>query len=134
MFTLHPQLAADTLEVGDFPLCTVRLMNDSSYPWLILVPKRQAIREITDLPAPDVETLWGEILRAHEALKGLVMPDKMNIGAIGNMVPQLHVHVVARMKGDKAWPKPVWGFAPAVPYTPDAAAERIAALRAQLGL
>lgn len=131
-FTLHPQLGADTVLVGDFNLCTIRLMNDSRYLWLILVPRRQGIKEISDLHPNDLEVLWGEVMKAHEAVRGLVKPDKMNIGALGNMVPQLHVHVVARVKGDPAWPKPVWGHSPAVAYE-DGGAEMVARVRKVLG-
>lgn len=131
-FALHPQLEKDTLPVGDLPLCTVLLMNDSSYPWLILVPKRQGIKDLTDLPPQDLDLLWPELTRVHDVLKDLTGADKMNIGALGNMVPQLHVHVIARFKGDKAWPKPVWGQYPAVAYTEDAAEALLERLRGAL--
>lgn len=131
-FTLHPQLEADTVLVGDFNLCTIRLMNDSRYPWLILVPRRQGIKEISDLHANDMDVLWGEVMKAHEALRGLIKPDKMNIAALGNMVPQLHFHVVARKKDDPAWPKPIWGHSPAVPYDDNGAA-MVADVRKVLG-
>lgn len=133
MFTLHPQLAADTHVVGDLPVCRVLLMNDSRYVWLIVVPKRQGIKELTDLPQQDVEALWPEILQVHEAVRGLANPDKMNIGALGNMVPQLHIHVVARTKADPAWPKPVWGHSPAVPYA-DGGVAMVGKLRGALGM
>ncbi|MFZ2587949.1 MAG: HIT family protein [Alphaproteobacteria bacterium] len=131
-FTLHPQLAADTHVVGDLPLCRVLLMNDSRYPWLILVPKRQGIKEISDLDPQDVDAVWPEMMKAHEALRTLTNPDKMNVGALGNMVPQLHIHIIARTQTDPAWPKPVWGHSPAVPY--DDVAPMLARVRQALDI
>ena len=115
-FTLHPTLARDTVEVARLPLCRVLLMNDRRYPWLILVPEREGVREIHELAAVDRAVLIEEIARVSEALARLVRPDKMNVGALGNVVPQLHVHVVARFAADPAWPGPVWGSGAAVPY------------------
>jgi len=113
---LHPTLARDTVEVARLPLCRVLLMNDRRYPWLVLVPEREGVREIHELPAGDRAALIEEISRVSETLERLVRPDKMNVGALGNIVPQLHVHVVARFAADPAWPGPVWGSGPAVPY------------------
>src|SRR6185436_6875608 len=113
---LHPTLARDTVEVAQLPLCRVLLMNDRRYPWLVLVPEREGVREIHELPAGDRAALIEEISRVSETLERLVRPDKMNVGALGNIVPQLHVHVVARFAADPAWPGPVWGSGPAVPY------------------
>ena len=124
-FSLHPQLAADTTPIGDLPLSRVLLMNDANYPWLILVPRLPAITEIIDLEVNAQIQLTGEIAKAAEALKSLTACDKLNVAALGNMVPQLHVHVIARRKTDAAWPKPVWGVAPAKPYD-DAARPRLA--------
>lgn len=116
MFTLHPRLRADTAPVADWPLCRVLLMNDSSYPWLILVPRRDGIAEITDLVPADQLILMREIAAASSGLRALVSPDRINVAALGNMVPQLHVHVIARFTADPAWPRPVWGAVPPVPY------------------
>jgi diadenosine tetraphosphate (Ap4A) HIT family hydrolase len=110
-FTLHPQLAADGLFLVEWPLCQVLRMNDATYPWLILVPRLTDAREILDLSAADRVRLMDEIAWASQALKDLRHPDKINVGALGNVVPQLHVHVLGRFKDDPAWPKPVWGHA-----------------------
>ena len=118
-FTLHPTLARDTAEVVRLPLCRVLLMNDRRFPWLILVPEREGVREIHDLAAEDRAVLIEEIAQASEALARLVRPDKMNVGALGNVVPQLHIHVVARFAADPAWPGPVWGSGAAVPHAED---------------
>ncbi|HYX24643.1 MAG TPA: HIT family protein [Thermoanaerobaculia bacterium] len=115
-FTLHPTLARDTVEVARLPLCRVRLMNDHRFPWLILVPERDSLREIHDLPPADRAALIEEIAQASEVLTRLFHPDKLNVGALGNLVPQLHVHVVARTTTDLAWPGPVWGSGKAVAY------------------
>jgi diadenosine tetraphosphate (Ap4A) HIT family hydrolase len=129
-FTLHPTLARDTVEVARLPLCRVLLMKDRRFPWLLLVPEREAVREIHELPARDRAVLIEEIAQASEALARLVQPDKLNVGALGNVVPQLHIHVVARFAADPAWPGPVWGSGEAVPYPEDALEE----LRLRLGL
>jgi len=115
-FSLHPQLAQDTTPVGDLPLTRVLLANDAGYPWLILVPRRAGAVEIIDLADDDQLTLTREIAQAARALKAVTACDKLNVAAIGNVVPQLHVHVVARRRDDDAWPKPMWGAAPAKPY------------------
>jgi diadenosine tetraphosphate (Ap4A) HIT family hydrolase len=117
-FELHPQLAADGLFLADWPLCRVLRMNDRTYPWLILVPRQDGIREIIDLSEADQQALTQEIARASRALKALRRPHKINVAALGNMVPQLHVHVIGRNPDDPAWPKPVWGVAPANPFPP----------------
>jgi diadenosine tetraphosphate (Ap4A) HIT family hydrolase len=116
-FALHPTLARDTVEVARLPLCRVLLMNDRRFPWLILVPEREALREIHDLPPADRSTLIEEIAQAGQVLARLFQPDKLNTGALGNVVPQLHVHVVARFTADAAWPGPVWGSGAAIAYT-----------------
>lgn len=115
-FDLHPTLARDTVEVTRWPLCRVLLMKDRRFPWLILMPEREEIREIHELTATDRAALVEEIAQAGEALSRLLQPDKVNVGALGNVVPQLHVHVVARFAADAAWPGPVWGSGAAVPY------------------
>ncbi|HJX30064.1 MAG TPA: HIT family protein [Thermoanaerobaculia bacterium] len=132
-FTLHPTLARDTIEVARLPLCRVLLMKDRRFPWLILVPERESperepAREIHDLSAPDRALLIEEIARVSEAMARLFQPDKVNVGALGNVVPQLHVHVVARFAADAAWPGPVWGSGQAEPYADGTLEE----LRAQL--
>jgi diadenosine tetraphosphate (Ap4A) HIT family hydrolase len=115
-FSLHPQLARDTAPVGDLALARVLAMNDANYPWLVLVPRRSGIVEIIDLDEAGRSRLMAEIAQVSAALKQLTACDKLNVAAIGNIVPQLHVHVVARRASDAAWPKPVWGAVPARPY------------------
>lgn len=124
-FTLHERLAADTLPVVDLPLCTVRLMNDSQYPWLILIPRRAGIVEYTQLNREDLTQLWAEVEQVTRVLQDYTQADKMNLGALGNMVSQLHVHIIARFKTDAAWPGPVWGAHPTVPYGEEACATLI---------
>jgi diadenosine tetraphosphate (Ap4A) HIT family hydrolase len=133
-FSLHPQLAADTVPVGDLALCRVLLSNDANYPWLVLVPRRPDIVELLDLTAADRATLSAEIDAAARALKAAVPCDKLNVAALGNMVQQLHVHVIARRRSDAAWPKPVWGAAPATAYEPAARDALVTALQHQLGI
>ena len=115
-FALHPTLARDTVEVTRLSLCRVSLMKDRRFPWLILVPEREAVREIHELPPEERAELIEEIARASQVLQRLFHPDKLNVGALGNVVPQLHVHVVARFDGDPAWPGPVWGSGAAEAY------------------
>ncbi|PYQ63018.1 MAG: diadenosine tetraphosphate hydrolase [Acidobacteria bacterium] len=131
-FTLHPTLARDTVEVTRLPLCRVLLMNDRRFPWLILVPERDSVREIHQLSPADRAALIEEIAQASGVLERLFHPDKVNVGALGNIVPQLHVHLVARAVGDPAWPGPVWGSGAAVPYGEDELAEVRARLAAEL--
>ncbi|MBI5162568.1 MAG: HIT domain-containing protein [Magnetospirillum sp.] len=132
MFDLHERLAADTVAVVDWPLCRVLLMNDSTYPWLILVPRRRSVTEIHELDADDRQMLIEEVAAAAHRLQSATGAVKMNVAALGNVVAQLHVHVVARFTTDSAWPRPVWGAVPATPYTDAALAERLVALRALL--
>lgn len=120
MFELHPQLAADGIVVGDFPLSRLLLLNDSQYPWFVLVPRRQGITEMFELPEADQLQLHREIMVLARGLKQAFVADKINIAALGNMVSQLHVHIIARYRGDPAWPAPVWGKLAAVPYSEDA--------------
>lgn len=119
-FDLHPRLAADTVFVADWTLCRVLLMNDARYPWLIFVPRRNNVTEIFELNPEDREMLMAEIALAGERLKHFSRAAKINVGALGNLVPQLHVHIVARNPGDFAWPGPVWGHGVAKPYAPNA--------------
>ncbi|HXD36489.1 MAG TPA: HIT family protein [Rhodanobacter sp.] len=131
-FTLDPRLAGDTLAVTSLPLCEVRLMNDARYAWLILVPRQPELAEIADLAHDERARLWREVDQAAAALRLVAPCDKLNIGALGNIVRQLHVHVVARCEGDDAWPGPVWGHGTAVPYRPHVAVARMAVLRQHL--
>lgn len=126
-FALDPRLAADTHPVGDLPLCRVLLMNDARFRWLILVPRLPGLAEIVELPPDERARLLEEAVQAGEALRRTGEVNKLNIGALGNIVRQLHVHVVARRVGDAAWPGPVWGSGAAVARP---AAERDALLRA----
>ncbi len=109
-FSLDARLAADTFPVADWTLCQVLLIRDARYPWLVLVPKRANVSELLDLAADDRLQLTREIDRAADGLRRTVRCDKLNVAALGNMVSQLHVHVIARRKTDAAWPKPVWGL------------------------
>jgi len=115
-FELHPQLERDTASFGDLPLCRVLVINDANFPWLLLVPRRPDIVEITDLDEVEQAQLMTEITRVAHAMKEVTKCDKLNIAALGNMVPQLHVHIIARFRSDVAWPKPVWGAAPPRAY------------------
>ena len=116
-FGLHPQLAADCTAVGDLPLCRLLLMDDANFPWCILVPRRPGIREIHELAAADRAALLDEVTVLSAAMQSLFAADKMNVAALGNVVPQLHVHVIARRVGDAAWPRPVWGAVARRPHT-----------------
>jgi diadenosine tetraphosphate (Ap4A) HIT family hydrolase len=127
-FDLHPRLAADSLFVVDWTLCRVLLMNDARYPWLILVPRRTDAVEIFDLNPEDREMLMAEIALAGERLKHFSKAAKINVGALGNLVQQLHIHIVARNPGDAAWPGPVWGNGVAPTYESKAAEALIAQL------
>ncbi|WP_374309035.1 HIT domain-containing protein [Dongia sp.] len=131
-FALHPQLSADTLQIGDWPLCRLLRMNDRNYPWLILVPRAAGIREIIDLSEVDQQRLMTEIGRASRVLRNLVAADKLNVAALGNAVPQLHVHVIARFTTDPAWPRPIWGVNPPAPFGTDEAEAELARLRSAL--
>jgi len=132
-FTLHPALERDTVLVTRLALCRILLMRDRRFPWLILVPERDGVREIAELTPADRGTLIEEIALASEALARLFQPDKLNVGALGNVVPQLHVHVVARFAADSAWPGPVWGSGAADPYEQTEIDNLVTALKEQLG-
>ncbi|MGA9853040.1 MAG: HIT family protein [Gammaproteobacteria bacterium] len=116
MFKLHPQLEKDTLPLGRFRLCRLLLMNDSNYPWFILVPERENVREIHELDAQDRMQFMDESTLLSRALTDCFKPDKLNIAALGNQVPQLHIHHIVRYAHDPAWPEPVWGKLPPKPY------------------
>ncbi len=118
-FELHPQLAADCFELGHFPLSRLLLMNEARYPWLILVPERASITEIHALEPSDQLQLIVESSALSRHMKHQLGADKMNLAAIGNRVPQLHLHHVARYRGDAAWPAPVWGRFSPEPYRDD---------------
>lgn len=128
-FVLNPQLETDTFFIADWPLCRVLLMNDMRYPWLILVPRHDGMTELMDLSATDRFLLTEEIARAGAALRSQPGVAKINVGALGNLVPQLHIHVLGRHPGDPAWPGPVWGHSPAVPYETQARDALITAVR-----
>ena len=131
-FALDPRLAADTRPVASLPLCDVLLMNDARYPWLILVPRRAGLVEIADLRDDEQAMLWQEVNRAAAALRAVAPCDKLNLGALGNIVRQLHVHVVARVEGDAAWPGPVWGHGQAAAYDGKQLGTLLASLRQAL--
>lgn len=128
-FALDARLAADTTAVASLSLCEVRLMNDARYAWLVLVPRRGALVEITDLSAGEQTLLWDDVNRATVALRQAAPCDKLNLGALGNIVRQLHIHLIARRQGDAAWPGPVWGNGNAEAYAAQALADRVEALR-----
>lgn len=115
-FALDPRLEADSLAVIELPLSSVRLMRDANYAWLVLVPRQAGATELIDLDAGDQLRLVGEIAAASRALRISVPCDKLNVAALGNVVAQLHVHVIARRHDDPAWPRPVWGAVPAASY------------------
>lgn len=131
-FVLDERLAADTAPVTALPLSDLRLMDDARFPWLVLVPRVASAVEIVDLLPPDRAALLDEIAAVSKALRAVTACDKLNVAAIGNIVRQLHIHVVARFAGDPAWPGPVWGNGRAVAYAAEArdrlAAEIVAAL------
>ena len=132
MFQLHERLQADTVLVADFPLSLVLLSKDANYPWIILVPKRDGVKEIYQLNFEDRQQLLNESCVVAEAMTALFSPDKLNIATIGNMVPQLHMHHVARFSNDGAWPGPVWGAQPAASYNKDKLASLVLELQAAL--
>jgi diadenosine tetraphosphate (Ap4A) HIT family hydrolase len=115
VFVLDSRLLQDTLPIGDFPLCRLLLSNDVNYPWFILVPRRADISEVFQLEAEDQQQLWQETTALSKVLKELFDADKLNVAALGNVVSQLHMHVIVRKRSDAAWPAPVWGKRPAVP-------------------
>jgi diadenosine tetraphosphate (Ap4A) HIT family hydrolase len=127
-FALDPRLEADTIEIVTLPLCLARLMNDRRFPWVVLVPARPALIEIVDLDEPDRARLIEEIALVSTVLRERFHPTKLNVGALGNVVAQLHVHVVGRFASDDAWPAPVWGTK-ADRYRPDEIERTVTALR-----
>lgn len=134
-FNLHPQLAEDTVTVGDLPLCRVLLMNNAHFPWLILVPRIEGLRELFDLNNADYLTAMQETHATAKAFAALTQADKVNVAALGNMVPQLHIHIIARFTTDAAWPSPVWNAnLPSQPYPADMLASTIAAIKSHIGV
>jgi diadenosine tetraphosphate (Ap4A) HIT family hydrolase len=130
-WSLHPQLAADTAPVCDLALSQLLAMNDANFPWLILVPRRAGASEMIDLGA-EQGLLMDELALVSRALKDETRCDKLNVAAIGNVVPQLHIHIVARRKDDAAWPKPVWGALPRRAYEADVMERFVAAIRGRV--
>ena len=133
-FAMHPRLQADTVGIGPLALSAVRLMNDARYPWIVLVPRRANLHEFVDLRDDEPSLLLEEIRRCSELFKALHHPAKITIAMIGNLVPQLHVHVIARFTDDATWPRPVWGLGEARPYAQDMLDARVARYRQFLGL
>ena len=125
MFDLHPQLANDTTKVLDLEICRVLLLKDSRYPWIILVPRHENLVELHDLETSSYRIVTEEIRRASLIMSELFSAHKINVGALGNMVPQLHIHVIVRQPDDPAWPAPVWGVGPAIPYAASDLADRV---------
>ena len=133
-FKLDPQLEQDTVLISDWHLCQVRLMNDSRYPWVILIPKVDGVSEIHELAEEQQQLLLGESMRLSKALDQLFSPHKLNIAALGNMVRQLHVHHIVRFENDASFPKPVWGVGEAVPYEAAALNDTVSGLQIALDL
>ncbi|MCO8163248.1 HIT domain-containing protein [Pseudomonas sp. 21LCFQ02] len=129
MFALDSRLQQDTLPLGDFPLCRLLLSNDARYPWFILVPRRAGISEVFELDADDQAQLWRETTALAAILKDTFNADKLNVATLGNVVSQLHMHVIVRKRDDGAWPAPVWGKLTALPYEPRQVAALIERLR-----
>jgi len=125
MFALHDQLQKDCTVIGNLPLSTLLLMNDANYPWFVLVPRREQVREWYELSEVDQRQLLQEANALAKFVQQKTDAKKMNIGALGNMVPQLHVHVIARFEVDAAWPAPGWGKAPAQGYTEGAVSKML---------
>ena len=133
-WSLHPQLKKDTIDIGDLPLCRVLVIQDAHYPWLLLVPRREEIVEIIDLAEVEQAQLMTEVSRVARALKEVTKCDKLNIAALGNVVAQLHVHVIARRTSDAAWPRPVWGAMPPLAHDPEEVQNFIRVLRRKIWL
>lgn len=132
LWQLHPQLADDTHPLASFALCELRLMDDANYPWLVLVPRVAEAVELIDLDAAQRHALTDEIDQVSRVLREVFRPDKLNVAALGNLVPQLHVHVIARYRDDPAWPRPVWGTATALHYSEEALIDRVGQLQTAL--
>jgi diadenosine tetraphosphate (Ap4A) HIT family hydrolase len=133
-WSLHPQLKKDTIDIGDLPLSRVLVIKDANYPWLLLVPRREGALDIIDLDEVAQAQLMTEMTRVSRALKEITKCDKLNVAALGNMVPQLHVHVIARRTSDVAWPRPVWGVAPPLAHDAEEVQNFISAIRRKIWL
>ena len=131
-FALDPRLASDTHLVADYELCRVLLMDDARFPWLILVPRRAGLTELIELARDEQHALLDEVNRVAHGVHALLKPDKLNVAALGNVVAQLHVHVIARFRTDDAWPRPVWGVGERAAYQAPERDQRLAALRLAL--
>ncbi|MFD2207706.1 HIT domain-containing protein [Kiloniella antarctica] len=132
-FALHERLEADTLFITDLAHSRVLLMNDSQYPWLILVPRYQGLRDLHDLSPNKLAEVMEEVRKVSEVLVQDFRAYKVNVAALGNMVPQLHIHVVARFENDPAWPGPIWGVHPAIPYNKEECTKLRVSLEAAIG-
>jgi diadenosine tetraphosphate (Ap4A) HIT family hydrolase len=132
--SLDPRLAMDSIAIGKFALCEVRLQDDARFPWLVLVPQREGLIELFDLSEAERATAIEEVSQCGAALRAVTQCFKINVGALGNIVRQLHIHIVARNESDVAWPGPVWGASARVPYGETEKAELIARLRSALAM
>ena len=131
-FVVHERLAADCVEVCDLPVCKVLLMNDARYPWLILVPRRDDLTDLHQIEAGEQKQVFAEITKVSKALEAIYSPHKLNVAALGNQVPQLHIHIIARQTDDAAWPGPVWGVGESTPYATQALTQTAARVREAL--
>jgi diadenosine tetraphosphate (Ap4A) HIT family hydrolase len=132
--SLDPRLMSDSVAIGKLALCEVRLQDDARFPWLVLVPQRGGITELFELPEADRATAMEEIANVSAALRAVTQSLKINVGALGNIVRQLHIHIVARNEGDAAWPGPIWGVGTRIPYGETEKAELIARIRSALAM
>ena len=131
-FTIDPKLVGDTVNLGSFPLCEVLMMNDSRFPWIILVPRIPNLREFHEIPPQYREVLFHEIEKTSTAIQKLWAVNKMNVAALGNQVSQLHMHIIGRRTTDEAWPNPVWGIGTPRPYSPVSVSEVTQSLQREL--
>ncbi|MEH6404668.1 MAG: HIT family protein [Sneathiella sp.] len=132
MFTLHPRLKADTIFIQKLTVSNLYLLNDSRYPWVVLVPERENLSELHDLVPLDYTAVMEEVRQLSHVLSACFTPQKINVGALGNLVPQLHIHIIARETDDQAWPAPVWGVGDAVPYTQKLRDQRVTQIQETL--
>ncbi len=139
-FVLHELLVKDCYEIADWPLCRLLLMDDTHYPWLIMVPRIADLKDLDELDDPTLMACMREVAEASRRLKALTKAHKMNVASLGNLCPQLHIHVIARFADDQAWPSPVWGKVPTSPYPAETGVfgtmpvkELLARLRSSLG-
>ncbi|AVT74687.1 MULTISPECIES: HIT domain-containing protein [Rhodopseudomonas] len=133
-WSLSSRLEQDTINIGDLPLSRVLVIKDAHYPWLLLVPRRPDVSEIIDLDEVAQAQLMTEIARVSRALKEVTKCDKLNVAALGNLVPQLHIHIIARRSSDVAWPRPVWGVMPPLAHDPEEVQQFINLLRRKIWL